>query len=197
MPARTRLSPPPCPPSSATTMIGSAKPRNWSITPTNTAARCSRRPSDVIVRARQFADPAPDRLGLCPFQRRDLGLAGGGMEGHAGEVEERLQQAALGVDVLDPADRHQRPALGPDPRPQVDLVFADLIAPATPAQARDDDYGGDAEGGDQEPRRPAWNGDVVSGFAERERKDGQNQRPEGEHKSPEPDRSLRQALLGF
>src|SRR3954447_26794937 len=103
-------------------MIGSAKPRNWSITPTNTAARGSRRPSDVIVRARQFADPAPDRLGLRPLQRRDLGLARGGMGGPAGGVEECLQQAGLGVDVFGPADRHQRPALGPDPRPQVDLV---------------------------------------------------------------------------
>src|SRR4051794_20025357 len=129
MPARTRLSPPPRPPSSATTMIGSANPRSWSITPTNTAARCSRRPSDVIVRTREFADPAPHGLGLCALQRRNLGLAGGGVEGHTGEVEERLQQSALGVDVLHPPDRDERPALRPDARAQVDLVLADLVAP--------------------------------------------------------------------
>ena len=95
---------------------------------------------NVIVRARQFADPAPDRLGLCSLQRRDRGLAGGGMEGHAGEVEERLQQAALRVHVLHAPDRHERAPDRPGSRSEIDFVLADLVAPAPPAHGRDEHH---------------------------------------------------------
>src|SRR3954470_2710039 len=93
------------PPPSAATMIGTASPRSCSAAPATAAAGCSRR-SDIVERARELGDPRAHQLGLAVAQRRDLRLAGRGVERDRGEAEQALQWPLLGVDVLDAPDRH-------------------------------------------------------------------------------------------
>src|SRR5689334_18258074 len=101
-----------------------------------TAAGCRRRAGtsslDIVVRARQPADPPPQVLGLGAPQLRDRRLARRGVHAHRREVEEALDRAALGVDVLHAPDRHERAPLDEQPVPQVELVVADLVPPAPP-----------------------------------------------------------------
>src|SRR3954453_14061285 len=114
----------------ARTMIGSAKLRNWSTTPARTAAWCRRRPSDVIAGTRELRNLAANTFGFRTPKRRNLRRAGGSVERDARQVEERLQHAAFRVDVLHPADRHECAPDRPQPGAQIDLVVANVVAPA-------------------------------------------------------------------
>src|SRR3954464_4164140 len=107
--SRTRLIGPPerAPPATAAMMIATASPRSCSAAPATAAAGCSRR-SDIVERARELRDPRAHELGLGLAQRRNLRLAGRGVERHRGEPEHALQRSLLGVDVLHAPDRHDR-----------------------------------------------------------------------------------------
>src|SRR5688500_2272618 len=95
------------------------------------AAWWSLRPGlDVIARLRQLGDERAHVLGLGGPQRRDVGLARGGVERDARQAERALQRADRRVDVLDAADRDDRAPHRPQAALQVDLVVADLVAPS-------------------------------------------------------------------
>src|SRR3954447_2105169 len=131
---------PPRPPPTTTPMtIGSARSPSRSPATAPAAAACTlRAPILVSLDRGELADAPAHLLGLPLLQRRDLELAGRGVEGHRGQLEGALQGPGLGFDVLHAPHRHQRAARDERPVREVDLVLADRVAPAPVAQARGD-----------------------------------------------------------
>src|SRR3954454_11172091 len=177
--------------------IGTTRPRSCSSAPANTAAMCSMRGSDVIARPREATDMGADLLRLLSRQLRDLRLAGGGLKDDRCPAEEALEPAAGGIDVLDPPDGHERAADGPDAGAQVDLVVADLIAPALPANARYHHCAHHSEQQHHGGGQPARQAGVVGEPVQAKGAQRQHHGPDREPQPPVADRGLGQALLGL
>src|SRR4051794_29775185 len=117
---------------------GTARLRSCSAAWATAAAGCRRR-LDIVQAAREPGDPRADLLGLGAPERGDLGLARRRVKGDGGQLERALQRAGLGLDVLDAADRHERAPDDEGAVLDVDLLLADLIAPAAEAERRQDE----------------------------------------------------------
>src|SRR3954447_8109122 len=121
------------------------KPRSCPRAPAKTAAMWSRCCSDVIARAGQLAYPSTNGFRFVASKRGNLGRARGRVEADRGELEHALQRSARGIDVLDAPDWHERSPDRPQASLQVDVVVADLVAPAAPAERWDQRRSGRAE----------------------------------------------------
>src|SRR3712207_2367874 len=94
------------------------------------------RASELILLPREVGDPVAHPGGDGGRELGDLVRPGGRVEDDRREPEPALQRAALGIDVLDAGERHERPADPDDPPLQVHLLVPDLVPPPPPPQIR-------------------------------------------------------------
>src|SRR5919199_3447404 len=94
------------------------------------------RASELILLPRELGDPVAHRGGYGGRELGDPVASRGRVEDDRREAEPALQRSALGVDVLDAGERHERPADPDDPPLQVYLLVPDLVAPTPPPETR-------------------------------------------------------------